>query len=283
MKYKKILFPIGAGDDIEQRVYGALKVTKWFHSHMEIMACQLDPSIVYNMKMTLRGGVLFEEFLKSAKADMKEEHEQNEAMFKRICKELDIKISDKSIDGMCTANFVTHQGKRSAIVEQESKFCDMVVAAVPLNGKITGTFEAAVIKSGKNVIAIPRNLKEFSANNILVSWTATPQSSRALTSSLDLLKRAQNVHCVTSKASLGENAEINLKKLEEYFGLHGIKATFDVVDTTSIPGEALLKVANEANADLIVAGRHGENGLMEMVLGGTSRFFLEHTNIPVFM
>ena len=283
MKYKKILFPIGAGDDIEPRIYGALKVAKWFNTHIEVLTCQLDPSVVYNMKMTLRGGVLFEEFLKSAKAELAVEHELNEKKFNKICSELNIKISYEVIDGECTAKFVVYQGKRSAIVEQESKFCDMVVAAVPIDGKITGTFESAVIKSGKNVIAIPRNLHEFSANNILVSWTATPQSSRALTSSLDLLKRAKKVHCITSKASLGANAEINLKKLEEYFKLHGISATFEVIDTTAIPGEALLRVAKDTNSDLIVAGRHGENGLMEMVLGGTSRFFLEHTTIPVFM
>ena len=38
MDFKKILFPIGAGDDIEPRIYGALRVAKWFGAHMEILA-----------------------------------------------------------------------------------------------------------------------------------------------------------------------------------------------------------------------------------------------------
>ncbi|MBF0917942.1 MAG: universal stress protein, partial [Campylobacter sp.] len=155
MKYKKLLFPIGAGDDIEPRIYGALKVAQWFKAHMEILTCQLDPSVVYNMKMTLRGGVLFEEFLKSAKSELAVEHEENEKLFNKICAELGIKVSDEVIEDVCTANFTIHNGKRSAIVEQESKFCDLVVAAVPLDGKITGTFESAVLKSGKNAIVIP--------------------------------------------------------------------------------------------------------------------------------
>ena len=82
MDFKKILFPIGAGDDIEPRIYGALRVAKWFGAHMEILACQMDPGVVYNMKMTLRGGVLFDEFLRSAKADLLDEQKQNEALFK---------------------------------------------------------------------------------------------------------------------------------------------------------------------------------------------------------
>ena len=283
MKYKKLLFPIGAGDDIEPRIYGALKVAQWFNTHMEILTCQLDPSVVYNMKMTLRGGVLFEEFLKSAKSELAVEHEENEKLFNKICAELGIKVSDEIIEGVCTANFTIHNGKRSAIVEQESKFCDLVVAAVPLDGKITGTFESAVLKSGKNAIVIPRKMRDFKADNILVSWTGTTQSSRALTGAIDLLKSAKKVQCITSKASLGDNAELNLKKLEEYFKIHNISASFEVIATTMIPGEALLKAANDRNSDLIVASRYGENGLMEMVLGGTSRFFLEHTNIPVYL
>ena len=250
---------------------------------MEILTCQLDPSVVYNMKMTLRGGVLFEEFLKSAKSELAVEHEENEKLFNKICAELGIKVSDDVIEDVCTANFTIHNGKRSAIVEQESKFCDLVVAAVPLDGKITGTFESAVLKSGKNAIVIPRKMRDFKADNILVSWTGTTQSSRALTGAIDLLKSAKKVQCITSKASLGDNAELNLKKLEEYFKIHNISASFEVIATTMIPGEALLKAANDRNSDLIVASRYGENGLMEMVLGGTSRFFLENTNIPVYL
>ncbi|EET79643.1 hypothetical protein CAMSH0001_2210 [Campylobacter showae RM3277] len=42
MQYKKIFFPIGAGDDVKERIRGALLVAKHFKSHIEILACQLD-------------------------------------------------------------------------------------------------------------------------------------------------------------------------------------------------------------------------------------------------
>lgn len=283
MQYKKIFFPIGAGDDVKERIKGALLVAKYFSGHIEILACQLDPSVVYNMKMTLRGGVLYEEFLKAAKADLGLEHEQNEAIFNKLCAELGVRVSDTPLKGEASANFITKSGKRSLIVEQESKFCDMVVAAVPLDGKITGTFEAAVLKSGKNVIAIPRKLTKFSAENILVSWTGTPESSRAITSSLPLLKEAKRVKCITSKANLGDQSEASLKRLDEYFALHGINADFEVVGTFSVPGEPLLKAATDGNFDLIVAARYAENGFREIFLGGTTKYFLQNTTIPVFM
>ena len=195
-----------------------------------------------------------------------------------------MQVSDEPIEGKTTAKFITKSGKRSVLVEQESKFCDMVVAAVPLDGKITGTFQAAVLKSGKTAIAIPRRMTSFKTENILVSWNGSTQNSRAVSSSIELLKNAKKVHCITCMPHSGDgNAEENLKKLEGYLKLHGIHATYEIVNTTSVPGEALLKSAKEGGFDLIVAGRYGENGFLEIFLSGTSRYFLKNTTIPVFM
>ncbi len=280
---KKMLFPMGGGDDIAERIYGALLVAKWYKTHIDILTCQLDPSIVYNMKMLLRGGVLVEEFLKSAKADINEQNRKNEEIFKQICKELDIKVTDELAQGEASASFVTREGKRSRVVEIESKFYDMIVAAAPTAGKITGTFEAAVMKSGKNVVVIPRKMQKFDPKKVLISWTGTAQSSFALTSSIPLLQQANLVHCISSRTSLGDDVESNKNRLCEYLKMHGIDVSFEVIDTALVPGVALNKTAIEGGFDIIVAGRHGENGLREMVLGPTSKFFLENTEIPVFM
>ena len=97
MFYKKLFFPIGAGDDIAQRIKGALLVNKFFGSHIEIMSCQLDPQIIYSVKMTLRGGKLFDEFLQHAKQEMQEEKDKISNIFKEECEKLEVNISDLSL------------------------------------------------------------------------------------------------------------------------------------------------------------------------------------------
>lgn len=283
MRSKKLFFPIGAGEDYYERFYGGLSVAKHFCAHMEVLYCYLDPGAAYNMKSTMRGSVLYEQFLRSANEELDREHARIRELFEKAAFELGVLVSDTPVDNIPSANFVVRAGNRSRLVEAESRFCDMVVAAVPLDGKITGTFEAATMKSGKSAIVIPRNLKEFKADNILVSWTGTTASSAALTSAVPLLEQASRVCCITSKASLGNDASINLARLEEYFTIHGIEADFEIIDTTSIPGEALLKTARDGGFDLVIAGKQGENGLREMFLGGTAKFFLKNTEIPVFI
>ena len=82
---------------------------------------------------------------------------------------------------------------------------------------------------------------------------------------------------------MGDQSETSLKRLDEYFALHGINADFEVVGTFSVPGEPLLKAATDGNFDLIVAARYAENGFREIFLGGTTKYFLQNTTIPVFM
>ena len=85
MQLKKIFFPIGGGEELAERIHGALLVNKFFGTHINIMACQLDPKMIYNVRMTLKGGVLMEEFLKSAGDEMQAEREEIRAIFDAEC------------------------------------------------------------------------------------------------------------------------------------------------------------------------------------------------------
>ena len=284
MELKKLFFPIGGGEELEGRIHGALLVNKFFGTHMNIMACQLDPKMIYNVRMTLKGGVLMDEFLESANEEMKAERDEIGALFEAECKKigLDMHEDERVGNSACLRHLV---GIRSELVEKHSKYCDLVVVSVPPTGTITGTFEAAVSKSGKPCIVIPRELKSFKADKILVSLTGTAASARALDHSLDLLKKAQNVTIITANHYLQDSAEDTKRRITEYLALHDVKVDkFELLNIDGkIPGQVLIDYANNGGYDLIVAGLHSNTGIKEILLSGTSKFFLQNTQIPVLM
>ena len=284
MELKKLFFPIGGGEELEGRIRGALLVNKFFGTHMNIMACQLDPKMIYNVRMTLKGGVLMDEFLASANEEMKAERDEIEAIFKDECAKLGLNVQEDERIGnsACLRHLV---GIRSELVEKHSKYCDLVVVSVPPTGTITGTFEAAVSKSGKPCIVIPRELKEFKADKILVSLTGTAASARALDHSLDLLKKASKVTIVIANHHLQDSATETKRRISEYLALHDVKVDeFVLLDTEGrIPGQILIDHADRGGYDLIVAGLHSNTGIKEILLSGTSKFFLQNTKIPVLM
>ena len=284
MELKKIFFPIGGGEELRERIQGALLVNKFFGVHMNIISCQLDPQKIYNVRMNLKGGVLFDEFLKSANDELKAQRDEVENIFEEECKKLNVSITQDL--GIKNSAFLRHLiGIRSELVEKHSKYCDLVVVSVPPTGAITGTFEAAVSKSGKSCIVVPRIMNEFKADKILLSLTGTAASARALTNSLFLLKQAKIVHCVIAKHYLADSKEETIQRIKDYLEIHDIKnVEFECLETDGkIPGQVLSEYAQNGGYDLIVAGLQADNGIKEIFLGGASKYFLQNTKIPVFM
>lgn len=282
MEIKKLFFPIGGGDNFEDRLYGALLVSKALKTHISFLASQVDFSLVCNLEMALNRGNIFSTFKDTVISELDDEKKRNYEIFSSLCDKLGITISDKPVAGVPTAEFHTKEGVRSKVVEYEAKFCDMIVAACPPEGEPTATFDSAVIKSGKNAIVIPRTLTEFKADNILIGWNGTSSISRAITQSMFLLKNSKKVHIIVTNKYF-QNEQTIEKDILEYLSFHGINATFEVVKTTSVPGEALLQNALNGKFDMVIASSYGENGLKEMYLGGTTKYFLQNTPIPVFM
>lgn len=278
---KKMFFPIGGGEELEERIFGALLVSKYFNTHLEILASEPTPSNLIPPEMGMPGNLLKELGL-AVKKNIQAEAKINEEIFKTTCKKLDISVSQAPKEDASTAHLTVGEGYRSTLVSQQSKFCDMVIAAAPTNGIATATFESAVLESGKPVIVIPRVMKEFKVDNILIGWNNSPQASRAVLDSIPILKKAKKVHIISSKEYTKESLSC-IKDLQNYLAVHDIDASFELVETTRVPGKALLNNAQKGNFDLIIAGAYGRKGLKELMLGAATRYLLEHTTIPTLM
>jgi nucleotide-binding universal stress UspA family protein len=284
MQPKKIFFPIGAGDELEERIRGALIASKFFNTHLDILTSESKVDIDQFIKneVSLLSGQLKDELLDGLEA-MKAQSRSTEAIiFERVCKELDITMSDTPIPGKPTARRIVRHGKMSELVCRQSKFYDLVIAATPPDGSNAATFEASVVCSGKPVLVIPRVMTTLQMDRILVGWNDSAESSRAITEAIPLLQKAKEVKIVSTEGyTTGNHSHIN--DLLAYLALHDIEATFELIKTTFIPGEALLNSAKAGDYDMIVAGAYGRKGLKEMMLGGSAAYLLEHTTIPTLV
>lgn len=281
MLLKKMFFPIGGGDELESRVYGALLVSKYFNTHLEVQLSELNIQSKVPVGMVLPNEIM--DRLESIQLEnLKAVMETHKSIFDNCCKKLGIVESETPLNSQSTAHLKMEVGLRSIMVAQQSKFCDMVIAATPEKGVRTATFEAAVLESGKPVMVIPRAMKKFKVDEIIIGWNNSPQSSRAVSEAIPLLKAAKRVHIVSSKEYTTQNLT-RIRDLKEYLSIHGIDATFELIKTTFIPGEALLKSAQDGGFDLIIAGAFGHKGFKELMLGGAAEYLLKHTTIPVLV
>lgn len=275
MIYKKMFFPVGGGNELEERLYGAFLIAKYFNTNLDVL---------HSYFKSLKGfadAVVLPNDVKKSIAEVlsnkcKIENDKFLDLVQKVKNDLEIE-EDKNLK----IDIKIKEGIRSSMVELYSKISDIVIAAAPPSGIATETFEAAVMKSGKPVLMFPRIMRKFSLDSIVIGWNNSPECSRAFTSSIELLKMAKKVEIITAKEyfkydSLGED-------MLEYLRMHGVEAKFKVVKTKKTPGKALLNYANDGNFDLIVAGAYGHKGLKELMLGGTTRYLFENSKIPIFL
>lgn len=133
-----------------------------------------------------------------------------------------------------------------------------------------------IMRAGRPILAVPADVKNFEFRCALVAWKDTREARRALVDALPLLKMMDRVVLVEVTA-LSEQGPVQagLAKMVAWLGHHGVEASSRLITALGNDGDRLLSIAEEENADLIVAGAYGHSRFREWVLGGVTRSLLQ--------
>ena len=146
--------------------------------------------------------------------------------------------------------------------------------------------EQVVLHAGKPVLIVPY-AEQFDAigKNVLISWNGSVAASRALSSAIPLLRRAETVQVVifNPENESDIDAEQSGSDLVHHLARHGIETQLQLQTTTLDLGNALLSLAADVNCDLLVMGGYGHSRFREILLGGVTRTVLESMTVPVLM
>jgi nucleotide-binding universal stress UspA family protein len=115
----------------------------------------------------------------------------------------------------------------------------------------------------------------------LVAWDESVQASRAVANAVPLLQRARRVALVVFNGRAGPRpagADIAL-----FLARHGVNVEVLRRETEVEIAHALLALAREIDADVLVMGAYGHARFREVVLGGATQTMLTSMTMPVMM
>jgi nucleotide-binding universal stress UspA family protein len=173
-----------------------------------------------------------------------------------------------------------------AIVAHNAMHGDLSIlesGATPLQ---EAAFEAALFKSGRPVLLMPRGWKGGAlGKRILVAWNGKREAARALGDAAPFLDEAEAVHVVTVDAQPAyEGAAAPGVEIAAHLARHGLKVELRQVDGLGRSAEAaLVDEARAIGADLIVMGGFGHSRLRQFVFGGVTRALSRNTPLPLLM
>jgi nucleotide-binding universal stress UspA family protein len=140
--------------------------------------------------------------------------------------------------------------------------------------------ETVSIASGKPALIVPHG-SSTCAHRIVVAWQAGREAMRALTASIPFLQKADEVHLAHWNEPESESPDF--PALQHYLRLHDVESTCHEFGRADAVGEAMLELARELHADLLVMGCYSHSRLREFVLGGVTRTVLASPTLPVLV
>lgn len=176
----------------------------------------------------------------------------------------------------------------------ESRYTDLVVlsqdsptAAAPgLPAHVAHLPQYVALHGVRPVLVVPHDYnKAVIPGTVVVGWDGGMPAMRAITAALPLLERAESVQLVLinpdeRSALHGEQPGADMAL---YLARHGVHVEVIRERTTSTEGEALMALARDAGAGLMVTGAYGHSRYREWALGGVTRELLERARVPLLI
>lgn len=168
-------------------------------------------------------------------------------------------------------------------VAAQSRCADLIITAAATDT----LFDAAramnlgdlVMHAGRPVLLVPAATSTLRLDHVVVGWKETRETRRAVLDALPLLRRAAQVIVVevVGDADL-DDARARLFDVVRWLDRHGVHARSFAAPADGNDIVQLNKIAQDHEADLIVAGAYGHSRLHEWALGGVTRDLLLRPN-----
>ena len=171
-------------------------------------------------------------------------------------------------------------GPTSQYVANEARAADLLVAAVePGERMFSSSSEIEVtdllIRGGCPILMAPAGAAGLKLARTLVCWKDSREARRAVADTLPILKASQAVDVVELVSDYEiEPARSQLADVGDWLAGHGVEASCVATPLSGAESAHLAAIANDLEADLIVAGAFGHSRLREWAFGGVTRDLL---------
>lgn len=180
-------------------------------------------------------------------------------------------------DASIVTDFVDVEGDIVHIVGERGRRSDLVVVAGSArpSTRARDALHAAIFDTSRAVLIAPPNSVGDFGRIVAVAWKDDIRAPKAVLAAMPILEKAEAVHVLRAHAREPVVPAI----LEE----HGISAIAHAVEGHGPVGAQLLAMAHQFGADMILMGAYAHGEWREALLGGVTRYMLDHADLPLLM
>jgi nucleotide-binding universal stress UspA family protein len=264
----------------------ALALGRRFNAHIQAIHCRQRPEDVLPFAGMVPSA-LRRQVVASASTLADDEERRVRAQFEEYCRRAEILVVAAPRDAprdRPSASWSEATGKQPDVVAVRGRLADVVAVAQPDHQLNIGfnTLESALMDTGRLVMLCPPVPVREIGRHVAVAWSGTTEAASAVAAALPILKAADRVTVLS--AHTGTPLELEPEALCDHLASHDVDAgieTFRARPTAVAQG--LLATAGQVGADVLLMGAYGNNRRRELVMGGVTRYVIDHTDLPVLL
>ncbi|MDX1483046.1 MAG: universal stress protein [Alphaproteobacteria bacterium] len=283
MTIKRVLVPLSSEVNLECALSSGLLIAQEFNAHLDAVFYKfpLGGHLPFESAEGLSGAVIDERINEQDDIALQCRQHFESALEQRKIDQLDAPLPASRPSA---AWRVVDETPYFGVVQAGGGYDLIVIGRHKLNPQRTPRelLEPALFQSGRPVLVAPPNTPRSTGSVVLAAWNRSAQSARAVSAAAPFFELAQKVivFAVTTGAKRGPEAG----EIGRYLDWHQIRNEVVEIPPDHRPvGEAILDEAKERGADLIVMGVYSHSRLRELLLGGVTKYILEHADLPVLM
>ncbi len=285
MGVRNILVPVRGDGKHEALLDHALLLAKRFNAHIDVVHCRPRPDDMMPFGVVVPDSVR-KQLASSATTSADDDERKLRQAFDFYCDMHCLAIVDRheAPADKVSVSWREELGKQPSVVAKLGRLTDVIV--VPRADRKRnlgyGTLEAGLFETGHTVLMCPPAKADAIGGHVAIGWSGTAEAARAVSIALPILEAAGKVTLLG--VDTGQNGSSGLDDLALYLRSHDVASTKRMAraDPHQV-GQALLAEARAAGADSLLIGAYGQNRLRELVMGGVTRYLIDHAELPVFM
>jgi nucleotide-binding universal stress UspA family protein len=287
MSLKVILIPLFGSQVDALCLTAGLAVAQRFGAHVDGLFVRIDPTGVVPVLGDGMSPAIIMQLTEAAAGEIARQRAAARGAFEEACKRAGVALADSPGDGKAaSARWIELTGRRDELIPGRARVSDLAVLPrshdqAPL--ELGAVLEATLFGAGRPLLIVPPAGAPAPGRTIAIAWNGGTEAARAVGWALPFLESASAVHCLTAPTRRTSAAVAG--DLAEYLGWRGIACGQHAVAAQEgeTVGAALLRIASEVGADLLVMGGFGRSRLSELVLGGVTRHALAEAAVPLLI
>jgi nucleotide-binding universal stress UspA family protein len=278
MGFKTILVPVEQHDLMNSTLSIALLLTQKFDSYIEGFALRVAIPTAFAL------GDVGPLPIPALEQEIVDNEKRSRSLFEGFMQEHGVPLAADSKTP--SSGWLENAPEGDHFVGSHGRVFDIIVLGKPgrdPKGPRMTTLEAGLFESGRPVLIAPPSPQPQMGANVLIAWNCSTEQARATACAMPILKRASRVIVLTVEGGAAVPGPTG-QQLCRYLQLNGVAAKPLTVGLDGrLTGEVILAHAKALGCDLLIKGAYTQSRLRQMIFGGTTRYILSNTELPVLM